>query len=257
MTKKKPAVLTVVDFWQGFNSYPDDMVLGLELLSGIFGRSAETLVKHATRGLPPPLRDFTKERGPNKHGGPTYGAWLKDIRDPIREAFESGAPSIAQPQPGDNGPASGQPPLAQRDAQDADHRFAKAANTSMGGRRTPRKVAKAATFSKFLETAWIPDDGSDGDEWLFQLVGPHRRPVDVFGALANAVETESGALVPPEDPEGDVFVWMTLDEYLVNVRRAAEEVPRAARADDRRAALAARPATPSAAGDDGRVRPRS
>lgn len=221
----------------------------------MFGRSPETLVAHASAGLPPPLRDMTETLGPGKHGGKKLGAFLGDIRKLLTDAYEGGAPAVAPPSPGTSGSGADHPLMDKRSAEESDRVYAAAAAVALGGRRTPRKVAKVASFSEFLSHTSIPDDGTDGEEWLFRLVGPRRRPVDFFETLSDAEETESGMLVRPARPDEEVVIWMTLDEYLANTRRAALETFQAARADDRNAALAQRPATPSTGKkSDGRIR---
>lgn len=248
MTKKKSARLTLAELWAGFDRFPDRFPLHLEDVAGMFGRSPETLVAHASAGLPPPLRDMTDTLGPGKHGGKKLGAFLGDIRKLLTDAYEGGAPAIAQPSLGATGSGADRPLMDKRSAEESDRVFAAAAAITLGGRRTPRKVAKAASFAQFLEHTWIPDDGTDGEEWLFRLVGPHRRPVDFFETLSDAEELESGVIVRPARPEEEVVIWMTLDEYLKNVRRAADDAFRSNRSDERTARNAAKPAVVHPAG---------
>jgi hypothetical protein len=71
-----------------------------------------------------------------------------------------------------------------------------------GGRRRSRLTS----FQSFLI------EGRSNDEWLFGFVGDERRPVDVFLAII--------ADLPPTAS----CEWLTLDQYLVRLKSAADFV---------------------------------
>ena len=67
-------------------------------------------------------------------------------------------------------------------------------------------------------SAWIA--GHPTDPWPFALVGPHKRPVDIWATIRGEVPMA----------RGDGLAWLTLDGYLRERLRASHDEDRAIRA---------------------------
>lgn len=74
------------------------------------------------------------------------------------------------------------------------------------------KLGFRAGFAMWLNTGTV-----QSDPWPFALVGPHKRPVDVWGTIRGEVAMG----------RGDRISWLTLPEYLEARQKAAEAQQRA------------------------------
>lgn len=73
--------------------------------------------------------------------------------------------------------------------------------------RGGRRRTKHPSFSAFLAI------GAHSDEWLFELVGPHDKPVDVLMAIE----------LDLPDLNDSPCVWLTLREYIARLRLAVDQ----------------------------------
>ena len=98
-----------------------------------------------------------------------------------------------------------------------------------GARAEQAEVNAELAKRGFGFAAWVA--GRPTDPWPFALVGPHRRPVDIWATIRGEVPMA----------RTDRLAWLTLDGYLLERLRAeqdetaaAESANRVARAEERK-----------------------
>ena len=171
-------------FLEAFDRLPDSQLLKEQQVAALTQISPDWFQKRRAQGRTPPIWVAPTADLIRSPVGPLR-SWLASMLVNANMDREQPEPTSVKLDP--------------RGRLDPDELAALQQPTLKGGRRK----AAQSSFSSFLQHA-VPTDA-----WLFERVGPFRRPVDFNEAMALDL------------PDEDECEWLTLGEYVVALVEAA------------------------------------